>query len=85
MFDEDINFITAVVDCPGVSLVPSLSQLTVMGPFAVIGVQLVVEILNVNEVPVPVFLTYTVLVWLLPGVIVPQSMVERLIVQLLSE
>ena len=57
MLDEDINFMTAAVDCPGVSFVPSLSQLTVMGPFAVIGVQLLVEILNVNEVPVPVFLT----------------------------
>ena len=85
MFDDDVNFITAAVDCPGVSSVPAWSQLIVMGPFALDGFQLLAEILNVSDVPVPVFLTYTVLVWLLPGVIVPQSIVERLVVQPLSE
>ena len=57
MLDEDVNFITAAVDCPGVSRVPPWSQLIVMGPFALDGFQLLVEILNVNDVPVPVFLT----------------------------
>lgn len=57
MLDEEVNVITAVVDCPGVSLVLSLSQLIVIGPFAVVGVQVLVEMLNVNDVPVPVFLT----------------------------
>ena len=57
MLEEDVNVMTAAVDCPGVSLVPSLSQLIVIGPFAVVGFQLLVEILNVNDVPVPVFLT----------------------------
>ena len=57
MLDEEVNVITAIVDCPGVSLVLSLSQLIVMGPFAVVGFQLLVEIFNVNDVPVPVFLT----------------------------
>jgi hypothetical protein len=57
MLDEEVNVITAVVDCPGVSLVLSLSQLIVIGPFAVVGFQVFVERLNVNDVPVPVFLT----------------------------
>jgi hypothetical protein len=57
MLDEDVNVMTALVDCPGVSRVPSLSQLIVMGPFEVVGFQLLVEIFNVNDVPVPVFLT----------------------------
>lgn len=57
MLDEEVNVITAIVDCPGVSLVLSLSQLIVIGPFAVVGFQVFVERLNVNDVPVPVFLT----------------------------
>lgn len=85
MLDEDVNVMIALVDCPGVSLVFSLSQVIVMGPLAVVGFQLLVEIFNVNDVPVPVFLTYTVLVRLFPGVISPQLIVERLLVQLLSE
>ena len=57
MLAEDVNFITAATDCPGASRVPSWSQLIVMGPFAIDGFQVFVEILNVNEVPFPVFLT----------------------------
>ena len=56
MLDEEVNVIVAVVDCPGVSFVSSLFQLIVMGPFAVVGVQLLVEMFNVSDVPVPVFL-----------------------------
>ncbi len=84
MLEEDANVMTALVDCPGRIRAPSLSQLIVMGPFAVVGFQLLVEIFNVRDVPVPVFLTYTVLVMLLPGVISPQSIAERLLVPLLS-
>jgi hypothetical protein len=65
--------------------VPSLSQLKVTGPFALVGFQLLVDMLNVNDVPEPVFLTYSVLVTVLPGVMVPQSMVDRLFVHALSE
>jgi hypothetical protein len=57
MLDEEVNVITAVVDCPGAILVPSLSQLIAMGPFALVGVQVFVERLNVSDVLVPVFLT----------------------------
>ena len=57
MLDEDDSVMTAVVDCPGESLVPSLSQLIVIGPFAKVGFQLLVERLKVNDVPVPMFLT----------------------------
>ena len=85
MLDDEANVITAVVDCPGVSLVPSLSRLKVINPFAVVGFQVFVERLNVNDVPVPMFLTYTVLVMLSPGVIEPQSIAERGVLQLLSE
>jgi len=46
---------------------------------------LFVDISNVKEVPTPVFLTYTVLVTLVPGVIGPQSIDDRFVVQLLSE
>jgi len=85
MLEETVKVITAAVDCPGESLVPSLFQLILMDPFAPVGFQLLVDILNVNEVPVPVFLTYIVLVTELPGVIVPQSIVERLFVHALFE
>ena len=57
MLDEDANVITALIDCPGKIRMPSLSQLIDIGPFAVAGFQLLVEIFNVNDVPVPVFLT----------------------------
>jgi hypothetical protein len=57
MLEEAVNVITAAVDWPGESLSPSLAQLKVTGPFAFVGFQLLVDILNANEVPVPVFLT----------------------------
>ena len=85
ILDEAVKVITATVDCPGESLVLSLSQLKVIGPFALVGFQLLADRLNVNEVPVPVFLTYTVLVTVLPSVIAPQSMDDRLFVHALSE
>ena len=57
MLDETVMVITAAVDIPGARLVPPLFQLMVIGPFALVGVQLLVDMLNVNETPVPVFLT----------------------------
>lgn len=83
--EDATNVITAVADCPGESLRFCLSQVTVIGPFALVGFQLLVDIANVKDVPTPVFLTYTVLVTLVPGVIGPQSMDDRVVVQLLSE
>jgi hypothetical protein len=57
----------------------------VIGPLAFAGVQLLVVMLNVNEIPTPVFLMYTVLVMLLPGDVVPQSIDVRAVVHALSE
>lgn len=85
MLEEAVRVITAVVDCPGESRTPSLSQLNVIGPFAPAGFQLLVDILNVKEVPVPVFLTYTVFVTVPPGVNEPQSILVKGVVQALSE
>ena len=85
MLDETVMVNTAAVDAPGASLVPSWSQLKVIYSLAPVGVQLLVDILNVNETPVPMFLTYTVLVTVLPDVIVPQSMDVMLVVHWLSE
>ena len=85
MLDETVIVNTAAVDAPGASLVPVWPQLKAIYPLAPAGVQSLGDILNVNEVPVPVFLTYTVLVTVLPGVIVPQSMDDLLFVHALSE
>ncbi len=57
MLDETLRVITAALDCPGASLVPSLSHAIVIGPLALAGVQLIAVRLRVNETPVPVFLT----------------------------
>ena len=63
----------AATDCPGASLVPSWFQISVNGPFAPWGVQLLVVMFKVSERPLPVFLMYTVLVVVPPAVSVPQS------------
>jgi hypothetical protein len=57
----------------------------VTGPFALAGVQLEVAMLKDKDVPMPVFLTYTVRTMLAPGVSVPQSIDVRLFWQALSE
>jgi hypothetical protein len=57
MLDDTLSVITAAVDCPGVSLAVSLSHVTVIGPLALTGFQLVVVRLNDNETPLPVFFT----------------------------
>jgi hypothetical protein len=75
--DETVRVIVAVFDCPGVKVVPSLFQVTVIGPFAFVGVQLVVVRPRDRVTPVPVFFTYTVRVTVVPGLGLPQSNVER--------
>jgi hypothetical protein len=51
------SVIVAETDCPGVSEVPARFQLIVIGPFALAGLQLLVDILRSSVTPVPVFLT----------------------------
>jgi hypothetical protein len=85
MPEDTLRVITAGVDCPGVSVAPSLFQLIVIGPLAFAGFQLLVVMLNVKETPLLVFLMYTVLVMLLPGEVVPQSIDVRGLVHALSE
>jgi len=77
--------ITAVTDCPGVSVVAPWFQVMVIGPFAFVGFQLVVVRVRDSESPVPVFLMYTVLVTVPPGVTVPQSNVDMALLQDTSE
>jgi hypothetical protein len=85
MLDATLSVMTAATDCPGVSTVPSLFQFMVIGPLAFTGLQLLVVMLSVNESPLPVFLTYTVLVMLLPGEVEPQSIVDKAVWHALSE
>jgi hypothetical protein len=40
MLEDTVRVRVAAVDCPGWSLVPSLSHVMVIGPFALGGVQL---------------------------------------------
>jgi hypothetical protein len=70
--EDTVRVRIAVVDCPGASLLPSRFHVRVNGPFAFVGLQLVVLMFKVNARPLPVFLTKTVLVMLHPGVKVPQ-------------
>jgi hypothetical protein len=56
MLDETLNVKLALIEPPGLNVAPSLFQLTVMGPFALSGIQLVTVMLSVNVVS-HVFLT----------------------------
>jgi hypothetical protein len=85
MLEDTLSVNTATVDIPGVSFVPSLFQVRVIGPLALVGFQLLVVMFSVNDTPLPVFLTYTVLFTLPPGVSAPQSIDVTLMVQALSE
>ena len=55
-FDETVRVRVAAVDCPGDSVDPSWFHVTVIGPFALAGRQLVVVMFKVSERPLLVFL-----------------------------
>ena len=55
--EETANVRVAAIDCPGDNTVPSWSHVTVIGPFALAGLQLVVVMFKVSGRPLPVFLT----------------------------
>ena len=56
MLEDTVSVSVAAVDCPGASTVPCWFQVTVKGPLAVVGFQLLVVILSVNEADPCVFL-----------------------------
>ena len=53
---DTVNVMIAAVDWPGESLVPVLSNETVIGPSAIAGSQFEVVKLKDNDTPIPVFL-----------------------------
>jgi len=53
---DTVKVILAAVDSPGESLVPVLSNETVIGPSALAGSQFEVVKLRDNDTPIPVFL-----------------------------
>jgi hypothetical protein len=57
MVEEIASVKFAATDCCGLILVPSWFQVNVIGPFALVGVQLVVPMLKASERPLLVFLT----------------------------
>ena len=57
MLDDTLSVITAEVDCPGDNVAPSLFQVMVTGPLALVGFQFPVVMLSVSKTPLPVFLT----------------------------
>ena len=54
--EDTVSVSVAAVDCPGASTVPCRFQVTVKGPLALVGFQLLVAMLRVNEVDPCVFL-----------------------------
>jgi len=56
MLEETVRVKVAATDCAGWSIVPSWSHVMVIGPFALVGLQLFVVMLRVNERPLLVFL-----------------------------
>ena len=57
MLGDTVSAIVAAVACPGASVVPCLFQVTVRGPFALVGVQLLAVMPSVNDDVPCVFLT----------------------------
>ena len=81
----EIVAVTATeTDWPGVNLMPSLFQVMAIGPLALEGLQFVVDKLNNNDTPWPVFSTYMVWVTDVPGVTLPQLTLVKGMVQALS-
>lgn len=85
MVGDTVKVNVAALDAPGARTAPAESQVRVIGPLAVDGLQFEGFILKITEAPVPVFLMYTVLVMVFPGVIVPQSIEVWAMVHALSE
>jgi hypothetical protein len=56
MLDDTAKVRFAATDCPGLSRAPSLFQVRVIGPFADVGVQLLVVMFKARERPLLVFL-----------------------------
>ena len=57
MLEAAWSVIIAEIDCPGARVEPCLFQVIVIGPFAVVGIQLLVDMPKDSEIPLPVFLT----------------------------
>lgn len=55
MFEETVRVRVAAVDCPGWSTMPCWFHVMVIGPFAVVGLQLFVVMPKVSERPLLVF------------------------------
>lgn len=56
MLEETVKVSVAVTDCPGWRSVPCWFHVTVIGPFAFAGLQLLVVMLRLSERPELVFL-----------------------------
>lgn len=85
MVGDTVKVNVAALDAPGARTTLSEFQVRVIGPLAVDGLQFEGLIVKLTEAPVPVFLMYTVLVMVFPGVIVPQSIEVWARVHALSE
>jgi hypothetical protein len=85
MFEDTFSVSVAAADCPGANTMPCWFQVTVKDPLALVGFQLLVVILSVNEVDPCVFLMYTVWFTVEPGDGEPQFIVVKGTVQALSE
>jgi hypothetical protein len=85
MLEDTVNVSVAAVDCPGASVVPCLFHVTVIGPLALVGFQLLVVMPSVNVAVPCVFLKYTVFVTVPPGDSEPQSSAVKGTVHALSE
>ena len=57
MLEETVRVRIAATDAPGWRSVPCWFHVMVIGPFALVGLQLLVVRFRVSERPVPVFLT----------------------------
>jgi hypothetical protein len=84
MLDCAVKVKVSVVTWFAAKTVPSRFQVSLIGPLAAAGFQLVVAIFRVNAV-FPVFLTYTVLDTELPGDKFPQLIEDIFCVHALSE
>lgn len=85
MLADTVKVIVAAIDCLGAITAPCLFQVIVNGPLALVGLQLQVVILSVNDAVPCVFLIYTVLVTVPPTNGEPQFNVVKGTVHALLE